>query len=92
MTRSAKASIGIAIVAVVGTVAMLLVAASQQFSVVCEVCVGESAQPVCQTATGETEKEALHTAQDSACGLWGGSRAKQMVCNRREPVSQTCDL
>ena len=57
----------------------------------CEACVEFNGQRNCAKASGKTEKEALQTAQMTACGPVSSGMNESIACGNRPPVTQACN-
>lgn len=80
----------ITIVAIVTFVALLLYNTLSAQKYTCEVCVEFNGQRNCATASHESEDEAEHSAQMTACGPLTNGMDDQIACSRRPPVTQQC--
>lgn len=56
----------------------------------CEVCVEFNGARNCAIATGESEAEALRTAQSTACGPVTQGMNESIACQNRPPVAPRC--
>jgi hypothetical protein len=52
-----------------------------------EVCVAYHGAKACQTASGQTEKEAHRTALDTACAQIASGMTDTVACQNTEPTS-----
>ncbi len=73
-----------------GTVALIVLAASQQFGETCEACVTFRGKELCREAQGATREEAMRTAVDNACALLAVGRKENMECTTKAPVRGGC--
>jgi hypothetical protein len=80
--------IALVVVAVFG--AFLLWSTLSAQRVECEACVEFSGQRNCALASGPTEKEALQTAQMTACGPVTQGMNESIACQNRPAVAQRC--
>lgn len=80
----------ITIIAIVAFAALLLfnTLSAQKYS--CEVCIEFNGQRNCATASHDSEQEAAHSAQMTACGPLTHGMDDQIACGRRPPVTQQC--
>ncbi|ANM31132.1 hypothetical protein ABI59_18475 [Acidobacteria bacterium Mor1] len=88
-----KAGITIAVVGgllALGTVALIVIAASQQFGETCEACVTFRGREMCREAQGATKEEAMRTAIDNACALLATGRKENIECTTKAPVRGGC--
>lgn len=56
----------------------------------CEVCVEYNGGRNCATASHESEDEAKHSAQTTACGPLTSGMNDAIACGRRPPVTSQC--
>jgi hypothetical protein len=56
----------------------------------CEVCVEFNGGRNCATASHESEEEARHSAQQTACGPLANGMNDVIACGRRAPVTAQC--
>lgn len=56
----------------------------------CEACIEFAGQRNCATASGASEKEALQTAQTTACGPVAQGMNESIACQNRPAVVQRC--
>lgn len=56
----------------------------------CESCVEFGGRRNCATASGASEKEALQTAQLTACGPVTQGMNESIACQNRPPVTRQC--
>ena len=56
----------------------------------CQACVEFQGQRNCATASGASEKEALQTAQSTACGPVTQGMNESIACGNRPPVVSQC--
>lgn len=78
------------IIAIAGFVALLLYNTLSAQKATCEVCVEFNGGRNCATASHESEKEATHSAQTTACGPLASGMNEQIACSRRPPVTTQC--
>lgn len=75
---------------VVGFFALLLYNTLSAQKATCEVCVEFNGERNCATASHESQEEASHSAQMTACGPLTGSMDDRIACSRRPPVTAQC--
>lgn len=80
----------VTIAAIVVFVALLLYNTLSAQKYTCEVCVEFNGQRNCATASHESEEEAGHSAQMTACGPLANGMDDRIACSRRAPVTQQC--
>lgn len=80
----------ITIIAIVAFAALLLYNTLSAQKYTCEVCVEFNGQRNCATASHESESEAAHSAQATACGPVTNGMDDQIACGRRPPVTTQC--
>lgn len=56
----------------------------------CEVCVELDGRTKCVTTKGQDEKQAVQTAQESACSFISSGRAETIRCSQKPPTSASC--
>ena len=56
----------------------------------CEVCVEFNGGRNCAIASHESEEEAKHSAQQTACGPLANGMNDVIACGRRPPVTSQC--
>jgi hypothetical protein len=78
------------ILAVIGFFAFLLYNTLSAQKATCEVCVEFNGGRNCATASHESEEEAKHSAQQTACGPLANGMNDVIACGRRPPVSTQC--
>lgn len=80
----------VTIVAIVAFVGLLLFNTLSAQKATCEVCVEFNGQRNCATASHESQSEAAHSAQMTACGPLTNGMDDQIACGRRPPVTTQC--
>jgi hypothetical protein len=78
------------ILAVIGFFAFLLYNTLSAQKATCEVCVEFNGGRNCATASHESEEEAKHSAQQTACGPLSNGMNDVIACGRRPPVTSQC--
>jgi hypothetical protein len=78
------------ILAVIGFFGLLLFNTLSAQKATCEVCVEFNGARNCATASHESEEEARHSAQSTACGPLANGMNDQIACGRRPPVTTQC--
>jgi hypothetical protein len=78
------------IAAVIGFFGFLLYSTLSAQKVTCEVCVEFNGGRNCATASHESEEEAQHSAQTTACGPLANGMDDTIACGRRPPVTSQC--
>ena len=78
------------ILLVLGFFGLLLYNTLSAQKATCEVCVEFSGVRNCATASHESEDEAAHSAQMTACGPLTGSMDGRIACSRRPPTTSQC--
>lgn len=78
------------ILAVVGFFAFLLYNTLSAQKYTCEVCVEFNGGRNCATASHESQEEAIHSAQTTACGPLANGMNDVIACGRRPPVTSQC--
>ncbi len=56
----------------------------------CEACIEFAGQRNCAVASGASEKEAMQTAQMTACGPVAQGMNESIACQNRPPVVKRC--
>jgi hypothetical protein len=85
---SRKKALTIAVV--IGFFAFLLYNTLAAQKATCEVCVEFNGGRNCATASHESEDEARHSAQQTACGPLANGMNDVIACGRRPPVTAQC--
>lgn len=75
---------------IVAFVAFLTWSTLSAQKVTCRVCVAYQGQQNCASASHENQTEATQSAQTTACGPLTHGMNDVIACERRAPVSQTC--
>ena len=88
MTAARKALVVAAILAFVAFLAWSTLAAQKAE---CEVCVEYGNGRNCAIATAETEREALQSAQTTACGPLARGMNDAIACGNTPPVVRRCN-
>jgi hypothetical protein len=78
------------ILIVLGFFGLLLYNTLSAQKATCEVCVEFNGGRNCATASHESEDEARHSAQTTACGPLSNGMNDVIACGRRPPVSTQC--
>lgn len=78
------------ILAVIGFFGLLLYNTLSAQKATCEVCIEFNGGRNCATASHESEDEATHSAQTTACGPLSNGMNDVIACGRRPPVTTQC--
>jgi len=81
----------VGVLAVAGTVAVIVLAVQGSMAVSCEVCVTFAGRSACRTAAGATREEAVRTATDNACAFLASGMTDSIRCTNTPPTSVACD-
>ena len=76
--------------AVIGFFGLLLYNTLSAQKATCEVCIEFNGGRNCATASHESEDEAKHSAQTTACGPLSNGMNDVIACGRRPPVTTQC--
>ena len=73
-----------------GFVAYVVVSASAERAVRCEVCVTFKGLDNCATASATSEQEAARSAQSTACATISGGVTDGIACDKTPPRQRSC--
>jgi len=78
------------LIVILGFVALLLYNTLSAQRVECQICVEFNGGRNCATASHSTEKDAVRSAQTTACGPLANGMDQAIACDNTPPVSQQC--
>jgi hypothetical protein len=81
--------IGLAVAAIFASFLLWSTLSAQRVD--CEACVDFGGRRNCAKASGATEREALQTAQLTACGPVTMGMDESIACQNRPPVTRACN-
>ena len=90
MSRPISKGTLLAIVFAIIVLAIIILQTMGLRQVECEVCMELDGRTKCVTVKGENERQAMQTAQESACSYISNGRAESIRCSQSAPTKVQC--